>query len=147
MKRRKKIAVCASVSFYKDLFAIEKMLKNLGFTVLLPKTAYVMKRNDNFDVSSHKKWYQDPSLYHIKTSLMKDHFRKIVLSDAILVVNLEKNGIGGYIGGNTLMEMTIAFHHRKPIYILNAISEELSIKEEIFGMFPTFLNGNLSLIQ
>jgi hypothetical protein len=75
---------------------------------------------------------------------MDKHFAKIQEGDAILVINNEKNGIKGYIGGNVLMEITIAYFLKKPIYILNQLDEALSIKEEIYGINPVFLKGDLN---
>ncbi len=141
------IAVCASVSFYQDLFAIEKRLKELGFKPVLPVTARRMKRKGSFDVESQKTWYKNPSDYHIKTALIKGHFKEIEKADAVLIVNNKKREMIGYIGGNTLMEMTIAFYLRKKIYILNSISDELSFAEEVYGMNPIFLNGDLGKIK
>lgn len=146
-KQKKIIAVCASVSHYKYLFPLEIDLKLLGFKVILPKTARKMKKSGDFDVDKHKAWYKDKSLYKVKTALMKSHFKEIEKSDAILVANHEKNGIKGYIGGNTLMEMTVAFLNKKPIFVLNTIDENLGIKEEIYGVNSIFLNGDLNLIS
>lgn len=126
---------------------IEKKLKKLGFGVKVPKTAKIMEKNNNFDVESHKTWHKNNSDYKKKTRLMKIHFKKIIESDAILVLNLEKNGTQGYIGGNGLMEMTIAFHYKKPIFIYNPVPEDSNIKEEIYGMNSIFINGNLELIK
>ena len=67
--------------------------------------------------------------------------------DAVLVLNYEKKGVPGYIGGNTLIEAAGGFHYKKPIYILNPISNDLSFKEEILGMRPVFLNGDLNKIS
>ena len=64
-----------------------------------------------------------------------------------MVVNYEKNGIDGYIGGNTLIEMAIAYHYKKPIYILNSISDKLGFKEEVLGLHPIFLNGEAEKIS
>jgi hypothetical protein len=80
-----------------------------------------------------------------KEELMRNHFDKIADSDAILVLNYEKNGIPGYIGGNTLLEMGLAFYQRKKIYLLHQIPETAE-KEEILAMKPVVLNGDLSLI-
>ncbi len=44
------------------------------------------------------------------------------------------------------MEMAIAFHLKKPIYILNTIASALPHEEEIYGMQPIFINGDLSKI-
>jgi hypothetical protein len=63
------------------------------------------------------------------------------------VLNYEKNGKRGYIGGAVLMEMGIALHLGKKVYILNPVDESVSYKEKILGMLPVILNGDLSLIK
>ena len=60
--------------------------------------------------------------------------------------NYEKRGIAGYIGGNTLIEIGLAFYLKKPIYLMNDVSSELSYKVEILGMRPIVLHGDLNLI-
>ena len=65
---------------------------------------------------------------------------------APLVLNFAKNGVDGYIGGNVLMEMGLAFHYKKPIYILNPVSPKLGFLEEVLGLQPVFLNGKLEKI-
>jgi UDP-N-acetylglucosamine:LPS N-acetylglucosamine transferase len=147
MIKKKIITICASVAHYKYLFDIQKELRALGYTVIIPKTAYLMKRNNNFDVNFYKTWYKDKSDYKKKTQLIKAHFKEVLKSDAILVVNFEKNGLPGYIGGNVLMEMTLAFHYKKPIFIYHHISEDLSIKEEVYGMEPIFIDEDLLKIK
>ncbi len=147
MKRVKTIAVCASVSHYKNLDGIQKELKKLGYKVILPKTAKKMLKNGDFDTEKHKAWYKDKSLYNIKTGLIKAHLKEINRCDAILVTNYEKNGLQGYIGGNVLIEMAAAFIGKKPIFILNPIDENLGIKEEIYGLQSIFLDGNLENIK
>lgn len=145
-KKQKIITICASVSFAKEMLVIEKELKKLGFKVIIPKTAKMMKRNNNFDVAFYKTWYKNKNDYKKKKTFMDDHFKKIIAGDAVLIVNHLKNNLPGYIGGNTLMEMAIAYHYKKPIFIYNPISEESNIKEEIYGLFPIFINQNLNLI-
>ena len=61
------------------------------------------------------------------------------------VINPEKKGIKGYVGGNTLIEIGVAFFLKKPIYILNEVSSELSYKVEILGMKSKILNGVLKI--
>src|SRR5258708_642336 len=116
-KKNQIITICSSASFYKDVLAIEQELKQLGYSVKIPKTANVMKKTGNFTVSDYKTWYTDRNDYKKKKALMDGHFKKVMEADAILVVNNEKNGILGYIGGNGLMEMTIAYHYKKPIFL------------------------------
>lgn len=146
MRKIKTIAICTSASFYKECLDIAKELKRLGFKVKIPKTALTMKRKNNFNVEDYKTWFKNNDDYKLKKDLMKLHFKKIIESDAILVLNNEKKGTKGYIGGNTLMEATIAFHYKKPIFILNEISDDSNIKEEILGMQPVFIKGDLRKI-
>ena len=144
MKKIKTIVICSSASFYKDLFPIQDTLKNFGYKVVLPATANKMKRKNNFDVDSHKTWYKNPRDYHKKRTLMDKHFQKIIKGDAVLVTNFDKNGVKGYIGGNALMEITIAYFYKKPIFILNDIAADSPIKEEVYGINPVFLRGDLN---
>lgn len=81
-----------------------------------------------------------------KAEAIRNHFDKVVWSDAILVLNHSKKDISNYIGANTLLEMGLAFHYKKPIYLLNPIPE-VSYKEEILGMKPVIINGDLKLIH
>lgn len=138
-----KIVICASASFYKQVIEVRDRLKKLGFTVSVPLTAGRMERSGDFRVERVKTWYQDSSTYKRKKFLTKHHFKKIVDGDSILVLNYEKNGKPGYIGGAVLAEMAIALHFGKKIYILNPIQEDVSYKEEILGTLPIILNGNL----
>ena len=81
----------------------------------------------------------------IDLDLIRKHFKKIEKSDAILVLNLDKNGTKNYIGGNSFLEMGKAFDKGIPIFLLNEIPE-VSYKDEIVAMRPNILNGDLSKI-
>jgi hypothetical protein len=75
---------------------------------------------------------------------LRDHYRRILDADAILIVNDEKNGIKNYIGGNVLIEMGQAYVNNKRIYFLNGMPEGLSYMAEIESMDPICLNGQLA---
>jgi hypothetical protein len=81
-----------------------------------------------------------------KSELILDYFEKERSAEAILVLNCDKNNILGYIGGNTLMEMGIAFFLKKKIFLLNPVPE-LSYQEEILAMKPIIINGDLGKIS
>lgn len=68
-------------------------------------------------------------------------------ADAVLVLNLDKNGIKNYIGGNTLMEIGFAHVLNQKIFLLNPIPEITFYNTEIEAMKPTILNGDLSLVK
>lgn len=105
---------------------------------LIPVKEYYRIRQT---ASNDEKWVWDR-----KAEAIMEHFNKIAWSDAILVANYNKNNIKSYIGGNTLMEMGLAFFLKKKIYLLNQVPE-LSYKEEILGVKPIFLSGDLTKIQ
>jgi hypothetical protein len=85
-------------------------------------------------------WRKDQGMEppDIKARAIRDHFSKIEWADAIVVVNPEKRGIAGYIGGNTLMEMALAFYLKKPIFLAHAVPD-LGYREEIMGMQPRMI--------
>lgn len=142
----KTIALCSSVSFYKEVLDVQKELKKLGYKVRLPGVATIMQKSGNYDVNYYKTWFKDND-YKQKTKLMKDHFKKVIESDAILVINNKKHNINGYIGGNVLMEMVLAFHYKKPIYIYYPILKTHPFLEEVYGLNSVIINGDLQKIK
>lgn len=142
----KSVVICSSAAFYKQVTEVRDQLKKMGFKVIVPLNVRKMERAGDFNVELYKTWFTDPKAYKQKTFLMRDHFYKIEEGDVVLVLNYQKNGKPGYIGGNVLMEMGIALHFHKPIYILNPIDESVSYKEEILGMSPIFLDGDIAQI-
>jgi hypothetical protein len=78
---------------------------------------------------------------------MRKHFDEVANGNAILVINNEKHGKANYIGGNVLMEMSLAFYQKKPIFVLNGLPHESTFEEELKGMMPVLLNGDLSKIK
>jgi hypothetical protein len=67
--------------------------------------------------------------------------------DAILVVNIDKNGITNYIGGNTLMEIGFAHVLNQKIFLWNPIPDIPYYKTEIEAVNPVIINQDLSLIN
>lgn len=138
------ITICCSCAFYRHAAGIAEELEAIGYRVLLPETVDVMKRNDDFDVSHYKTWFADENDYPEKGRLIRAHFDEIVRGDAVLVLNDEKHGLANYIGGNVLMEMAIAFHLKKPIFLWHEFPETSAYLEEIKGMLPTLLHGDIA---
>jgi hypothetical protein len=152
-----KITICGSIGFYKEMEAARDELIKLGYEVKIPELALEAPEQFGGDKKVYfGKYIEDngginafPAGHEIwshKEGAIRDHYEKIDWADAILVINEEKRGIAGYIGGNTLIEIGVAFYLRKEIFILNDVSSELSYKQEILGMKPTMLEGDLSRI-
>lgn len=147
MKKRKPIlTLCSSVLFYDDVITIENILKKMGFNVKLPLTAQEIKKGKRLTEEAAKPWLKSGDYQH-KAYLTREHFKKIAKGDAILVVNKTKKDIKGYIGGAVLAEMAVAFHLKKKIYILNPVSKNLSYYEEVLGMQPVVLGGDITKLK
>jgi hypothetical protein len=144
MGKLRTIVICASAAFYEHVLEIADELKEQGISVVVPLGAREMQAAGNFDTTRAKTWYQNPDDYSIKADLMRTHFDEISAGDAILVVNDEKHDVPGYIGPNVLMEMSLAWYQRKPIYLLNALPTNTPSEEELKGMQPIILEGDLS---
>jgi hypothetical protein len=146
-----KICICGSIAFYEQMLAVQKELENSGHEVKLPP---LTTRDENGNQISIIEYYNlrkaetnDESwIWQRKKEAIRMHFDKINWSDVILVLNYDKKGIANYIGGNTLMEMGVAFYLNKPIYLYQSLPE-ISYKEEILAMFPIIINGNLTKIK
>lgn len=141
------LALCASASFYNEVIAFCPKLEAMGFTVVLPKTAATMRAEGRENDEATTDWQASPQGYHGKAVLIREHFEEIAKSDAILVMNYEKHGRSNYIGPNVLMEMSVAFFLHKPIYILNGIPDESPLIDEILGLEPIVLNGDIHKID
>ncbi len=123
---------------------VQKTLENKGHQVFIPTSA---------ETGQTKEWWNALRIEDLKEFLkikgdrMRGHFQKIIESDAILVLNYDKNGVSDYIGGNTLMEMALAWHLSKKIFLINPIPKELSYEEEIFGMNPIVVGSDFEDIS
>lgn len=143
-----KIAICGSVSFPEKIFEAQKDLLDRGHEAVIPYSLerYEIKGFDHAEgLKKDKEFVRD-----VKPGLTMRHFNEIKNSDAILVVNVEKNGVPNYIGGATFAEMMIAFYFGKRIFLLNPIPDHEKmdfLRDEIECTNPVVLNGNLDMVK
>jgi hypothetical protein len=146
-----KITLCGSIAFYSEMEDIKQKLEKLGHEVDLPPSQVP---DENGVMIPVKKYYEirksaeenDGWIWDLKETAMRNHFVKVASTDVVLVTNFDKNNIKNYIGASTLLEMGLAFYLKKKIYLLNPIPE-IAYKEEILGMKPTILSGDLAEIK
>ncbi len=131
--------ICGSMAFSKEMLETQKTLEEIGHKALVPVDTVECIENPGLNMD----------LEHcISTQVDKKCFDLIAESDAILVLNHEKNGIKGYVGGATLMEIGIARHLNKKIFLLHNLptEEEQRYVLEIKATEPTVLDGDLTKI-
>lgn len=123
-----KIRIIGSMKFYSEFEKLKKQLENLGHKVIipLPDESYPNEKN-------------------IKRKAMEDFNADLKKSDAILVINLDKENKPNHIGVNSLMEIGMAFILNKKIFILNVIPD--FCKDELKAINVIELKRNLSLIK
>jgi len=138
-----KIFLCASMNFYQELVKIETDLVACGFEVDIPVSAKTMKSKNDFEVAHFKGVFTSAQ----KGQFIKENFANIAKSDAILVINNEKNGIQGYIGANVLMEIGLAFYLNKQIYIWNEYPADSPYKEELLAFNVQVINQDITKIK
>lgn len=145
-----KITICGSIAFYDEMMETKRKLEDFGHQVDLPPFEIKDEKGELIPIKDYyalrKAEKDDDSwIWERKAEVIMLHFRKIEWCDAVIILNHEKNGIEGYVGANTLVDMGLAFYLGKPIYLLNGIPE-ISYKEEILGMRPVLIDGNLEMI-
>ncbi len=138
-----KITLCGSIKFVKEMREMKSLLEEQGHEILIPLSA---------ELNQDKTFWNEIKINNIeefaslKGGRMKGHFDKIKESDAILVLNYDKDGRINYIGPNTFLEMAIAFDCNKKIFVLNPLAENDPNFEELISMSPIIVNGDLSKI-
>ncbi len=66
--------------------------------------------------------------------------------DAVLVTNVEKNGVENYIGANTFWEIGFAHVLGQRIFLLNPMPENAYLRTELEAVNPTVIFGDLGKI-
>ena len=125
----------------QEMVAAEKELEKLGHEVVLPEFTHEYAAMDTLDAM-----HTESAKNKVEYDLIRGYFEKIKDSDAILVANVERKGIKGYIGGNSFLEMGFAFVLNKPIYLLHEIPD-VGYRDEIEAMSPVILGGDFSLVR
>lgn len=132
------IIICGSITAADEIIKVKKELEEMGHEVEIPEG---VKRDElrRRTKVSHVEKAEDK----IKYDLIRGYFNKIKKHNAILIVNPQKKGIKGYIGGNTLIEMAFAHVLNKKLYCLYPLPD-LSYTPEMIAMQPVILNGDLT---
>lgn len=139
-----KIMICGSMTFSRQMVQVKKKLEKLGHEVSLPCDIEIHLDNPDF-INDFEKNHR----HAVKTDIMRKCFQLVAENDAILVLNYPKNGIRGYIGTSSLMEIGLAHYLGKKIFLLNETPPATKVRwaHEVRIMQPVILNGDLEIIK
>ena len=143
-----KIVICGSAHFVEKITELKKTLEENGHEVVVPYSIekYNLTNPENAQRLKDSDEYLNGG---VKADLTRRHFNEIKNSDAILVVNQEKNGIPNYLGGATFAEMMFASYLGKKVFMLNPIPDHEKLgmlRDEIESVKPQVINGRLEEI-
>ena len=136
-----KIGIIGSMHHSEKMLEIAEQLKQLGHEPHLSKFVnnFVNKNDvEKENIKLEQKYNQDA---------IREFWKIMQRTDAVLVVNLDRKGIKNYIGGNTLMEMGFAHVLNQKIFLYNPPPNIEFYETEIRAMRPVVINGDLNLIQ
>ncbi len=131
------ITICSSMTLADRIRAVQAELGALGHSVYIPV------ENTSFDYLEASS--AERAALKREHDLIREHWRKIQKSDAILVLNEDAKGIRHYVGGNSFLEMGFAHILDLPIYMMQAIPE-MPYHSEMAAMDPIVIEGQLGRI-
>lgn len=135
MNLLKKLLIHASLDFADEMInARNYVINNFEhLKIILPElTRYQHIRDVDGD---------DITFTKIKNRLTIENMRNVELCDALLILNYSHRNIENYVGGNSFIEMCIAFYLKKPIYLLNDIPKNMPYTEEIKSFYPQIIHS------
>lgn len=136
-----KIGVVSSMQNSEKMIEVRNALEKLGHKAFASKfTPSMVGKSDEEkeEMKLHQKYNLDA---------IREFWMAMQGADALLVLNLEKNGEKNYIGGNTFLEMGFAHVLKQKIFLYNPIPENPYYRTEIIAMNPVVISGDLSLIK
>lgn len=133
------ITIHASLDYKNKMIFAKEYLESKGFVVILPELKRYQHIRDEF--GDHERFT------NIKTKLTKENMLNVERCDCVLILNYSHRGYKNYVGGNSFLEMVLAFYLHKPIYLLNRIPENIPYTEEIKALEPIIAESLENFVQ
>jgi hypothetical protein len=133
------IFIVCSKHMYPRVAEVKEQLEAAGHATVLPHSYHNPGAEDTqrtLGDTTHAEW---------KAEKLRRSIEVVADIDAVLVLNFEKNGSPNYIGGATFLEMYEAFRQHKKLFMYNPVPEGL-LRDEVLGLQPIILRGDLSLV-
>lgn len=137
-----KIIICGSMTASKEMVEAEKELQKLGHEVILPEFTH-----DYAKMKKHEEMHSEAVGNKVHYDLIRGYYQTIKSGDTVLVVNPERKGIHGYIGGNSFLEIGYAHALDKVVFVLHPLPTESPYLDELKAIDPMIIDGDYSLIK
>jgi len=130
------LIICGSMKFYDSMKRIKKELAELGIYTVIPEDETYLPEN-----------ITENEFNDFKRKVSQRYLKKIRHKGtlAILVLNEQKNGIENYIGGNTLVEIAMAFTWGRKIFVYNDFYQPYADELNAWKCVP--IKKDLSVIR
>ena len=135
-----RIGVVGSMNKAEELFRVRDALGALGHETSVTPLAegFLGKSQEERDNLKEENKRQRDAI--------RVFWEKMKTADALVVCNVLKDGIEGYIGGNTFLEIGFAHVLGEKIFILNPLPQDSPYLAELEEMGPICIFGDLSKI-
>ncbi|PID33255.1 hypothetical protein CR969_01720 [Candidatus Saccharibacteria bacterium] len=141
-----KVYVFGSTKFMYSMVKARDDLKAIGLDGWIHEN-YDLLVSGKLDKAAEHGTHQENAARKKRFDYLRVHYKHILESDAVLIVNETKNGIENYIGGNVLIEMGQAYVNDKKIFFLHGTPKDLPYLDEILAMDPICLDGKIENIK
>jgi len=135
-----KIGIIGSMQFTDRMLEVRERLREMGHDAFVTDLHKAMVGKSDEEIEQIK-LYQKNNL-----DAIRKFWRMMQGADAVLVLNLDKNGIKNYVGGNTLMEIGFAHVLDQKVFMLNPVPDMPYCRSEIEAVRPIIINGDLTKI-
>ena len=136
-----KIGIVGSMQFVDKMISVKKELEKQGHQVFLTDLHQAMLGKSG-EVIEKIKLQQKYEL-----DAIREFWRVMQNTEAILVLNYDKNGIKNYIGGNTFLEMSFAHVLGQKIFLWNPLPTIPYYYTEMKAMNPIVIHSDLKQIK
>ena len=135
-----KIGVAGSMQKTEQMIAVRDDLISLGHDAFVTSLAAPF-------IGKSDQEKEELKLYHKKKrDAIREFWRLMQGANALIVVNVKKDGIENYIGGNAFLEMGFAHVLEQKRFLMNPVPENRYYRTEIEAMNPTIINGDLTKV-
>ncbi|MBL7160569.1 MAG: hypothetical protein ISS93_01820 [Candidatus Aenigmarchaeota archaeon] len=135
-----KIFIAGSMHFAKEMLEAQKLLNGLGFESMIPADTHECVDRPELNMDAE---------HCFNTDIMRSCMEMQEKCNAILVLNYPRDGIDGYIGASSLMELYLAYYLKQKIFLLHTPPPKdiARSSHEVMHMKPIILNGDISRIK